>query len=379
MQRVEYYIYAILLSLLPFVSKGQSMGLDHQIILESKSQYNHLDKASLLNRDNHMEIDELSSITQLYPILTFKSSFGGLANILQAEGNLINYNFEKDSVRFTFQELYTRFSWKDCHHWTIGKKRLDWGTGMIWNPTNFYIQKDPFRTQNRLEGIFQLSYSYLFNAGSLELYLFPEKELEDFSYAVKYNYAGERVDLSVSFLEYTKHQQVGYDISYGGDLFIAHSEGVFRNYSKSYRVGEKGELIFPPDRKTKFYSEIVSGVSYSFNAYLGARLEYRFREDYLNKNEVANFKRYLPHNSIVYDAISVSKHSLFASAEVKDMYDRFNLQLRTFFDIFSNQLIISTLFVWKKNNFQIELSSMIFNNSLAIFNSQTSILISCHF
>lgn len=372
-------IYILLLSLLPLLSNGQSTGLAYQIILESKNQYNHLDKASFINKDNRLKIDELYSITELYPIVAFKSDLGELLNTLQAEGNLTNYNFDKDSIRFAFHELYTRFSWKDSHHWTIGKKRLNWGTGMIWNPTNFDIQKDPFRTQNRLKGIFQLNYTYLFNAGSLELYVFPEKGIEDFSYSLKYNYTGERVDLSVSFLEYTKHQQIGYDISYGGDRFIAYAEGIFRNYSKSYRVGKKGELI-PPHNKTKrLYAEIVSGISYTFNASLGARLEYRFREDYLNKEEVANFKKYLPQNSILYDPVSVGKHNIYASAEIKDIYDRFNLQLRTFFDLLSNQLIISPLFVCKKNNFQIELSSMIFNNSFAVFNSQTSLLISCHF
>jgi hypothetical protein len=286
---------------------------------------------------------------------------GELLNTFQAEGNLTNYNFDKDSVRFTFQELYTRFSWKDRHHWTVGKKRLDWGTGMIWNPTNFYIQKDPFRTQNRLEGIFQLNYTCLFTTGSLEVYVFPEKKMEDFSYSLKYNYTGERVDMSVSFLEYTRHQQIGYDISYGGDRFIAYAEGVFRN------------------RAARVYSEIVSGASYAFNASLGARMEYRFREDYLSREEVAEFKKYLSENSLIYDPVGVGKHTLFASAEIKDVYDRFNLQVRTFFDLFSNQLIISPLLVWKKNNFQIELSSMLFTNSLAAYHSQTSLLLSCHF
>lgn len=377
--KYTYYICVILLFFLPSAGSGQSSGLAYQIILESKNQYTGLDKSSLLNKDNRMKIDELSSTTQLYPILTFRSDFSELENTLQAEGNFTNYNFDKDSVRFTFQELYTRFSWKGSHHWIIGKKRLDWGSGVVWNPTNFYIQKDPFRTQNRLEGIFLLNYTWLFNTGSFEAYVFPEKKGKGISYATKYNYTGERIDLSVSFLEYLRCQQIGYDISYGADHFIAYSEGVFRNYSKSYRVGKDGELIAPHNRKTRFYSDIVTGVSYSFNAYLGARLEYRFREDYLNKDEVAAFERYLPLNSMIYDPVSVGKHAIFASAEIKDLYDRFNFQMRTFFDIISNQLIIAPLFVWKKNNFQIELASMIFNNSLTLFNTQTSLLISCHF
>ncbi|MDR1161681.1 MAG: hypothetical protein LBK45_05025 [Tannerellaceae bacterium] len=337
MKGVTCYIYSILLYLLPLPGNGQSTTWGYQLILESKNQYDHSDKAS-----------SLSSKTELYPIVTVGNELGGLLNTLQAEGNLTNYNFTKDSVRFTFQELYTRFSWKDRHHWTIGKKRLDWGTGMIWNPTNFYIQKDPFRTQNRLEGIFLLTYTCLFNTGSLEVYVFPEKEVENFSYSLKYNYTGERVDASISFLGHTqKQQQIGYDISYGGDRFTAYAEGVFRNDHSGKR----------------FCPEIVSGASYVFNASLSARLEYRFRENDLT----------------LYDPVSVGKHTLYASAESKDVYDRFNLQVRTFFDLCSNQLIVSPLFIWKMNNFQIELSSMIFTHSFAIYNSQTSLLLSCHF
>ncbi|MDR1623909.1 MAG: hypothetical protein LBS04_02940 [Tannerellaceae bacterium] len=379
MKSANYGMYILLFSLLPLLSNGQSAAWEYQLIVESKNQYNHRDKASTVNKGNRMKIDELSSITELYPIVTAGNDWDGLLNTLQAEGNLTNYNFDKDSVRFTFRELYTRFSWKESHHWTVGKKRLDWGTGMLWNPTNFYIQKDPFRTQNRLEGIFQLHYTCLFTTGSLEVYVFPEKKMEDFSYSLKYNYTGERMDASVSFLEYTRYQQAGYDVSYGGDRFIAYAEGVFRNYSRSCRVGKEGELILPRNRTARFYSEIVSGASYAFNASLGARLEYRFREDCLKREEVADFKKYLPQNSIIYDPVSVGKHTLYASAEIKDIYDRFNLQIRTFFDLFSNQLIVSPLFVWKKNNFQIELSSMLFTNSLAVFNSQTALLLSCHF
>ncbi|MDH6316693.1 hypothetical protein M2459_002440 [Parabacteroides sp. PF5-5] len=367
MKRLCYYVCAGAIAWLPLLANAQSHDLSYQVILESKGQYDDLDKGAF------------SATSRLYPIVTLKSDIGELSNSLQVEGSLVNYNFEKDSTGFSFQELYTRFSWKDRHHWAVGKKRLDWGSGMLWNPTNFYIQKDPFRTQNRLEGIFLLSYTYLFNTGSLELYVFPEKELEDFSYSLKYNYTGERVDLSLSFLSYRKHQQLGYDISYGGDLFIAYSEGVFRNYSKSYRVGEEGGLIAPENRSSKFYTEMVNGISVSFNAYLGARVECRFREDYLSRKEVNNYKKYMPLNGIIYDPISVGKCNLFASAEIKDLYDRFNFQLRSFFDVNSNQLIIAPLFVWKVNNFQVELSSMIFNKSLADFHTQTSILLSCHF
>jgi len=324
-------------------SIAQSPDISWQIILESNNQYNDLYSKSQINKGNLMGIDEFSSVSKLYPILKLMNNWGEVSNTLQIEGNVTNYNLSKDSTYFSFQELYTQFSLKDRHHWSIGKKRLNWGSGMIWTPTNFYIQKDPFRIQNRLEGILLLSYTYLFNTGSLEFYIFPEKKMKDFSYAVKYNYSGNRTDMSLSFLQYTKYQQFGYDISYGGDLFIAYSEGTLRNYSKSYKVDRNGKLIHQNNNKKRLYSEMVFGASMVLNARLSARFEYRFREDYLNKENINYFKMYLPENTILYDPLSISKHSLSASADFKDIYDKWNIQLRSFYDPLSNQLIISPL------------------------------------
>lgn len=331
----SYNITGILL-IISVSLAGQSSDFSYQIILESKNQYNEMADSSAL-----------SSLTQLYPILTFENTLGNLSNKLQAEGYLTNYNFRKDSVSFIFQELFTQFSLQERHFWTFGKKRLDWGTGTLWNPTNFYIQKDPFRTQNRLEGIFLLNYTYLFNKGSLQLYVFPEKKWKDFGYALKYNYTGERTDASISFLQYDQYQQVGYDISYGGDLFIAYSEGSFRNHS--HRSG--------------LWTEVVAGGSIILNPYISTRAEYRFRED----------------SPQLHDPISISKHSLFGSVEWRDLFDIWSLQLRTFYDPVSGQLIISPLAVWRKNNFQIELSSMVYSNALHAIDFQLFAVLSCHF
>lgn len=359
--------------------KAQNSSFDYQLILEMKGQYNGLDKESSVNPDNLMGIEELTSVTQLYPIMKFRYGQNKLSSLLQVEGNLINHNFSGDSVRFAFQELYAQFSYNEKHHITLGKRRLDWGSGMLWNPTNFYIQKDPFRTQNRLEGIFQMSYSFLFSNGLLQAYIFPEKRLKDFSYALKYDYYGNRLDASLSFLQYTRYQQLGYSLAYGGDLFTLHAEGVFRNYSKSYRVDEDGNLLLPPTDRKKIWTEAVFGFSMNANAHISLRGEYRFREDYLNRKEIKQFETYLPAHPMIYDSLSTGKHTVFGSIEWKDIYDQYFLQMRSFYDPVSEQLILSPLFIWKINNFQVEVTSMIYNNALALFNYQGSILISCHF
>ncbi|MDH6309418.1 hypothetical protein M2451_002696 [Dysgonomonas sp. PFB1-18] len=352
---------------------------NYQIILETKGEYNAIDSNSEVNSDNWMNLEEFSSLSQLYPILGFKNTWGKLDTKLQVEANIKNYNFDKDSTDFSFQELYTQFELEGKHFFIFGKKRLDWGTGMIWNPTNFFIQKDPIRTQSRLEGLFMLNYSYLFGRNTLSFYLFPEKEGKNFKAALRYEYSKERVDASLSFVEYGKYQQFGYDISYGGNLFTAYCEGVLRNYTKSFALSDIGTLITPQNRSKRFRSEFVLGTSIIFNSNLSFSGEYHFREDYLSKSDVKLYKKHLPSNIELFDPLSVGKHTLFGNVEYKETYSRWSINLRSFYDITSNQLAISPVGILSLNNFQFELTSMFYNNSLSIHNIQTSLLVSCFF
>ena len=358
---------------------AQSDKVSYQMILESKIGYTKLDKESALNPANFMHIKTNNSLSQLYPIVSFNNTLNHTTTRLKVEGNLKNYNFEQDSTSFEMQEIYGQLSVDYKHYFTFGKKRLDWGTGMIWNPTNFFVQKDPLRTQNRLAGIFMLNYTYILTDGELSFYIFPDTETKDFKLALKYNYSGNRIDASLSFVEYKKYQQLGIDLSYGGDLFTLYSEGVVKNFTNSYRIATNGKLILPKDRNGLFYIEAVVGTSIILNPRLHFTAEYRYRGNQLTSSELAIYKKQLPANLLLYDPISLSKNSCFASLTYSDLYNRWSLNLRTFFDPVSNQLIVSPLGTFTLNNFQIELSAMIYNNAFSLSDFQTQLLISYNF
>jgi hypothetical protein len=349
------------------------------MILETKGEYNQLNKGSKVNPSNFMGINDFNSLSQLYPVFSFKDTSKDIGTMLQIEGNIKNYNLETDSTDFSFQELYGQIALKDKHYFIVGKKRLDWGTGLVWNPTNFFIQKDPLRAQNRLEGIFMLNYNYLLSNGAINFYIFPDKKKDDFKLAVKYDYSGNKIDASLSFLEYKKYQQYGFDFSYGGNYFTAYVEGVMRNFTKSYRINQDSSLIGPEQQKKSFHPELVTGTSVLLSSNITFNLEYRYRGDYLNKSEVNIFKGNLPNNMLVYDPIGISKHTVFSSIEYKDTYGRWSANLRSFYDPVSNQLIVSPLGVWVKNNFQAELSVVVYNNTLSICNFQSNLLLSYFF
>lgn len=360
---------------------AQSDNFSYQMILESKLEYNNINKTSRINPENSMKISDFSSISQFYPVFSFKNTVNNTSTLLQAEGNIKNFNFERDSTLFTMQELYGQVSFNYKHYITIGKKRLDWGSGMIWNPTNFFVQKDPMRTQNRLEGIFMLNYTSILSDGEINLYVFPDKDISDFKMAVKYNYSGNRIDASLSFLEYKKYQQFGMDISYGGNFFTAYTEGVLKNFTKSYGINNHGQIkiITPEEKSGKFYPEWVLGTSVILNPQLTLNAEYRYRGDQLNKSEINIYSVYLPYNRLLYDPISIGRHSFFGSIVYADLYGRWSVNLRNFYDPTSNQLIVSPLGILTIHNFQAELSAMIYNKTFSLFNFQTQLLVSYSF
>jgi hypothetical protein len=356
-----------------------SQTFSYRMISEMKGEYNIADENSSVNPNNTMNVSDFNSFIQLYPVFAFGSLSGGMDTKLQLEVEIKNHNFENGRTDISFQELYSQFSLDEKHFLVIGKKRLDWGTGMVWNPANFFIQKDPLRTQNRLEGIFMLNYACLFGNHALNFYVFPEKKAEDCSLALKYDYSGNPADAGFSFVKYGKFLHLGYEISYGGDRFTAYSEGALKNYSKRYRVDDAGNTVSPGLRRKTFGSEFVAGATVLLNSRFSFTGEYRFREDGLNRNEINRYRKYLPANPPVYDPISMGRHTLFGNVGFKDLYSRWSANLRSFCDPLSGQLLVSPSGTVTANNFQIELSFMFYNNSFAIYDFQTSLLVSCFF
>jgi hypothetical protein len=358
---------------------AQTADTYYQIILESKTTYSNIYNKSSINPDNIMGISEFSSVSQLYPIIKLKNDIGGIETVLQIEGDIKNENFEK-TTRLSFQELYSQLSYNNKHYFIAGKKRLDWGAGQIWNPTNFHIQKDPFRTENRLEGILMLNYSYLFKNKSINFYVFPDKEHKDFSYALKYDFSNERVNAELSFVQYTKYQQFNGDMTFAGDWFVNYFEGAVRNYSKCLKVDIDGNIYnVSSSNLRKIWTEVVLGGSILFGKHVTLRYEYRYRDDYLNKKDIQTFKNYLPDNTIIYDPISISKHSIFGSIEYHDLYDKWLTSLRSYYDPWSKNLILSPYVMIKMNNFQMEFTTMFYNRALPIYNFQSSVLLVCFF
>jgi len=361
------------------LSYSQSSKYSSLFIFENKNDISWMNSKSNVNPNNYMGIKELASETRLFPILSFNDSLinDAVGNI-QIESGIYNYNYS-DSIKFKFMELYAGISLNEKNRFIIGKKRLDWGSGLLGNPTLFYTQKDPLRIQNRLEGIYQVNYSHLFENSDIGIFIFPDSKLSKTKFAIKYNTAGNRISYSGLYILSGEGHQIGYDISYGADRFTLYTEGMTRTYSRSYGISKDGVLTSPQAKSKKIYNDIVVGASISLSPRISSYLEYRFNEDNLGRLEIDLYKTNLPRNAELYDPISIGKHSIFGSFEYKDLYGRWSLNTRGFYNLFSKQLVFSPLFTYNINNFQVEFSSMAYNNSFSIFKLQSTIFLSLSF
>jgi hypothetical protein len=348
------------------------------VIFEDKNDINFLAKNSTINAGNMFKINDFNSMSQLYPVVKFEDSLSNKINsIFQVEGDFKNNNQNFNMAQFSFMELYGQLSSGGKHYFTFGKKRLDWGSGLIWNPTVFYTQKDPLRVQNRLEGIFMLNYSYVSEKSTLGVYVFPDSTFKQSKVTVKYDFTGNRVDGSLSYLNYgLNNHQLGYSISYGGDRFTLYSEGVVRNFTKSYNIGSDGIILTPTKMKRRVIPEIVFGSSIILSPKVTYFLEYRYKDDNLNADQVNYYEANPAVNALLYDPISVGKHTIFNNIAYTDGDGRWSLSLRNFYDPVSKQLIVSPLYTYKIKNFQIELSTTVYNNALAVLKSQSTFLLS---
>ena len=162
-------------------------------------------------------------------------------------------------------------------------------------------------------------------------------------------------------------------------MFTLYSEGVVKNFTNSYSIAANGNLILPEERNEHFYIECVIGTSIILNSRLNFNAEYRYRGNQLTSSDIDMYKKQLPANLLLYDPISISKNSCFANLTYSDLYNRWSLNLRSFYDPVSNQLIVSPLGTFTLNNIQIELSAMIYNNAFSLSDFQTQLLISYNF
>lgn len=303
----------------------------YRIINENVFTYNVISDDSDVNPENILQLSELDFVNRFFPVLSFTKS----KIKLLAEPKIFLSPLDETSV-YDLNELYVQYGLSEKLYITFGKKRINWGTANVWNPSNPFLQKDPFRIDNRLEGIVLTDIEYISSNFTLNVILSPEKKLNKSTFAIKATSGIEAFSYSMSyaFLGEEK-QQFGVDFSLGGNNFTLYGEGILRNFSNINLIDSNGfpQAIATQSDFRNVNSEFVIGSM--LNIFPRAILisEYRFRSDFNTAESIANFKNFLPNNLTLYDPISMGKHSFFSQISYLDSYSKYNINTSVFYDV----------------------------------------------
>ncbi|PIF00816.1 MAG: hypothetical protein CR994_03975 [Maribacter sp.] len=346
----------------------------YRIINENVFTYNVISESSAINPDNLLQLNELEIVNRFFPIGTFiKKQIK-----LQVEPKIFLSPLD-ETLDFDLNELYVQYGISEKFYVTFGKKRINWGTANVWNPSNPFFQKDPFRLDNRLEGVVLTDLEYISKKFTLNALFSPEKKLNKSAFAIRFSSEIKSFSYSLgyAFLGDEKQQFSG-DFSLGTSNFTFYGEGVLRNFSNTNLINPDGIAQIVPTRNDfkNMNSEFVLGTMLNILPRTILTSEYRYRSDFNSFKSIENFKTFLPENLSQYDPISMGRHSFFGQISYMDPYSKYNVNTSVFYDLITNQLLCSPGLIYNGDDFKLEINPFVYNNSLSIYDFQGRVILS---
>ena len=180
-----------------------------------------------------------------------------------------------DKKNFTVTHLIDRLYFRQGFNWgdvEIGRQRISWGTGRVWNPTDLFNPINP-AAYYKLEkdGADIVSLKYIFgNFTDLQLVYNPLKKIKDSNYGFRFRTNYDTYDVSFIGGRFDKRIVAGMD--FAGNFFDA---------------GLRGEGIYSvnEDDGSDNFVKYILGIDYQFTSKLYAMLEYHFNgQGKTNKN-----------------------------------------------------------------------------------------------
>ena len=203
------------------------------------------------------EIDALYSEKNLLFDLSSVSTNRQLFNLKWDIINKGNYK-----VTHYFDRLYFRqdFSWGNI---SIGRQRISWGSGRIWNPTDLFNPVNPANfAKIEKDGADAAAFTYFFgNFTDLEIVYNPQKKAENSNSGFRFRTNINKYDLAVVGGYFDKRIVAGWD--FAGSIFEA---------------GVRGEGIVSMNKEdiSDNYTKFILGTDYQITPQLYVLIEYQY-------------------------------------------------------------------------------------------------------
>lgn len=154
----------------------------------------------------------------------------------------------------------TDFDWGNI---SVGRQRISWGTGRIWNPTDLFNPINPANfSKMEKDGADAVSLMYnIANFTDLNLVFNPTEEFNESSYGFRFRSNYSEYDFSIVGGKFDDRIVAGGD--FAGNLFAA---------------GFRGEGIYSQDKDNPDdnFVKWIAGIDFQFSAEIYAVLEYHF-------------------------------------------------------------------------------------------------------
>ncbi len=244
------------------------------------------------------EIDALYSEKNLLFDLSSVSTNRQLFNLKWDIVNQGNYK-----VTHYFDRLYFRqdFSWGNI---SIGRQRISWGSGRIWNPTDLFNPVNPANfAKIEKDGADVAAFTYFFgNFTDLEMVYNPQKKLENSNAGFRFRTNIHKYDLAVVGGYFDQRIVAGWD--FAGSIFEA---------------GVRGEGIVSMNKEdiSDNFTRFILGTDYQITPQLYALIEYQYNGQ--GKANKSDYLLIIP-KLITGEILNLSRNYLAVSANYTFSY-----------------------------------------------------------
>ena len=251
---VELPVYMIMKNypaIIPFPSENQFLNLNR---IRLKPEVDLWQDARI---NIEYEMDALYSQKNLLYDLSSVSTNRQLVNLRWEFVNSGNYK-----ITHYFDRLYFRqdFGWGNI---SIGRQRISWGSGRIWNPTDLFNPVNPANfAKIEKDGADAAALTYFFgNFTDLEMVYNPQKKIENSNAGFRFRTNINKYDLAVIGGYFDKRIVTGWD--FAGSIFNAGIRG-------------EGIVSMNKDDITDNYTKFILGTDYQITPKLYALIEYQY-------------------------------------------------------------------------------------------------------
>ena len=197
------------------------------------------------------------------------------------------------SVVHFIDRIYLRHDF-DFGAVTIGRQRISWGTGRIWNPTDLFNPINPANfTKIEKDGADVISFKYFIgNFTDLNLVFNPMKTLRESNYGFRYrtNYSGYDFAAIGGYFD----ERIVAGLDFAGNLLTAGVRG-------------EGIISFAKNNFSSSYVKFILGADYQFNSKFYTLIEYHFNGE--GRTDKTNYELLKLING---EIINLNKNYIFA-------------------------------------------------------------------